>query len=147
MDGRFTAKGARTGRRVSAALLVAAMAVGSVVMWLVVPVGCLWGASQLYQSTTPNFGVYLGVLLAVVVSMALIGKLLGSLGRLHARVISEGAREARRQAPWMRSMRGERDTGQPTTVLDVVMLTSVAVALVLLALWFFLLAGSSMPSV
>jgi hypothetical protein len=145
MDGRFTAKGARAGRRVTAALLVAAMALGSVVMWLVVPVGCLWGASQLYQSTTPNFGVYLGVLLAVVVSMVLIGRLLGSLGRLHARVVSEGAREARRPAPWMRSMRGERESGRPTTVLDVVMLTSVATALVLLALWFFLLAGSSMP--
>lgn len=146
MDGRFTAKGARTGRRVTAALLVAAMALGSVTMWLVVPVGCLWGASQLYQSQTPNFGVYLGVLAAVVVSMVAIGKLLGALGRLHARVVSEGVTEARRTAPWLRSMRGERDAPQPTTVLDVVMLTSVAAALVLFGLWFFLLAGSSMPS-
>lgn len=146
MDGRFTAKGAHAGRRVTAGLLVGAMALGSVVMWLVVPVGCLWAAAQLYQSQTPNFGVYLGVLAAVVLSMVAIGKLLGTLGRLHARVVSEGVPETRRTAPWLRSMRGERDAGQPTTVLDVVMLASVATALVLFGLWFFLLAGSSMPS-
>jgi hypothetical protein len=147
MDGRYTAKGARAGRRLVAALLVALMGLGSVVMWLVVPVGCLWGAAQLYQSQTPNFGVYLGVLAAVVVMMVVIGKLLGSLGRLHARLVSEGVSQTRRPAPWMRSMRGERDAGAPTTVLDVVMLTSVSVALLLFGVWFFVFAGSSMPSV
>ena len=48
--------------------------------------------------------------------------------------------------PWNRSMRGERDAGHPRTVLDVVMVGSVAVALVLFVLWFFLFAGSSIPT-
>ena len=43
-------------------------------------------------------------------------------------------------------MRGERDRKRRRwKVLDVVMMISVAVALVLSAIWFFVFAGSSLP--
>jgi hypothetical protein len=43
-------------------------------------------------------------------------------------------------------MRGERDSGRQSTVLDVVMVWSVAFALLCLAVWFFVFAGSSLPT-
>lgn len=47
--------------------------------------------------------------------------------------------------PWHRSLRGEEDARQPRTVLDVVMVATVATALAAFAIWFFLFAGSSLP--
>jgi hypothetical protein len=46
----------------------------------------------------------------------------------------------------MKSLRGERDSGRPRTMLDVVMVWSVALAFVCFAIWFFAFAGSSLPS-
>ena len=43
-------------------------------------------------------------------------------------------------------MRGEDDSRPPRSVLDVVMVISVSIAVVLMAFWFFFLAGSSLPS-
>ncbi len=43
-------------------------------------------------------------------------------------------------------MRGERSSPRPATVLDVVMVSSVLVALLAIAVWFFAFAGSSLPS-
>jgi hypothetical protein len=42
-------------------------------------------------------------------------------------------------------MRGERGSGHQTTVLDVVMISSVAIAGTAFGVWFFLFAGSSLP--
>jgi hypothetical protein len=49
------------------------------------------------------------------------------------------------RAPWLKSMRGERDTPRPRSVLDVVMIASVTLALIAFAIWFFAFAGSSLP--
>jgi hypothetical protein len=43
-------------------------------------------------------------------------------------------------------MRGERGSGHPRTVLDVVMVFSVSLALLCFAVWFFVFAGSSLPT-
>ena len=50
------------------------------------------------------------------------------------------------EAPWMRSMRGERDSTRKRGVLDTVMIVSVGLALVGFGVWFFGFAGSSLPS-
>jgi hypothetical protein len=47
---------------------------------------------------------------------------------------------------WQRSLRGERHPVGPRSVLDVVMVCSVALALVAFCVWFFLFAGSSLPT-
>jgi hypothetical protein len=46
----------------------------------------------------------------------------------------------------MKSLRAERDSGRRRTILDVVMVWSVALALVCFAIWFFVFAGSSLPT-
>jgi len=88
-------------------------------------------------------GPYLVVLVGVVVSMIVIAKALSGLNRAYAR--ATGAATVRVRLPWNRSLRGERVSGRPTTVLDVVMVATVGGALIVFAAWFFLLAGSSLP--
>ena len=132
-------------RRLVQTLLIAVMAVGSIAMWLVIPVLWLWVASQLQTSTNPTLGPYLLVLFGIPLSMVLVGKLLGAADRFYARVRGD-ARHVKAQLPWQKSMRGERGSTRRRTVLDVVMVVSVGLALLCLGLWFFLLAGSSLPT-
>jgi hypothetical protein len=142
-----TASRPRVGphRHLAAWGLVLLMGIGSIAMWLVTPAFWLWVASRMTSSTQPSAGPYVLVLAGTVVTMIVIGKALGSLNRAHQRVI--GAEdERRRQATWMKSMRGERQTVErPQGVLEVVMLVSVALALAVLGVWFFAFAGSSLP--
>jgi hypothetical protein len=126
-------------------LLVALMAVGSVVMWLGVPLGLVYAASKIANSSNPSLGPYLLVLIGLPVGMAVVGKGLGALDRAHQRLTGVGD-EGPYRAPWTRSMRGERTSTRRGGILDRVMLVSVAVALLALAVWFFGFAGSSLPS-
>ena len=48
--------------------------------------------------------------------------------------------EVQIRAPWMRSMRDERDLHRPRTVLDVVMVLSVGTAVTLFGIWFMFFA-------
>ncbi|MES1193276.1 MAG: hypothetical protein ABUM26_03055 [Solirubrobacterales bacterium] len=124
--------------------LVIVMAVGSVVVWLVSPLVWLWIGSQMTDSTQPSLGPYLLVLVGMVATAVVIGKLLGMVNRAHMRVTGRIA-DKREHAKWNRSMRGERAPVNDRGVLEQVMAISVSFALVLFAIWFFLFAGSSLP--
>ena len=119
------------------------MAVGSVVMWLGVPLGLVYLASKLADSPEPSMGPYLLIILGLPVGMAAVAKGLGALNRAHIRVTGTEVDEYR--PGWTRSMRGERDVSRRGGVLDRVMIVSVGVAALLFAVWFFGFAGSSMP--
>ena len=124
--------------------LIALMAIGSVVMWIGVPVGLIYLASRLADSPNPSMGPYLVVLIGLPVGMMLVGKLLGTIDRYHGRVT--GLDDGRpQQAAWLTSMRGDRERKRRRSVLDSVMMISVAAALILSAVWFFGFAGSSLP--
>jgi hypothetical protein len=124
--------------------LIALMAIGSVVMWIGVPVGLIYLASRLADSSKPSMGPYVLILVGLVVGMMAVGKLLGALDRYHGRVtgLDDGKPE---QAAWMKSMRGDRERKRRRSVLDSVMIVSVGVALLLFGIWFFAFAGSSLP--
>jgi hypothetical protein len=127
----------------AAVMLVVLMAVGSVVMWLGVPVGLIYLASRLADSPEPSLGPYLLVLIGLPIGMAVIGKCLGALDRAHTRLT--GAQTDQYRPGWTKSLRGERQTTRRGGILDRVMIVSVGVALVLFAVWFFGFAGSSLP--
>ena len=127
-----------------ALFLVLLMAVGSIVMWIGVPLGLIYAASQLAGSSRPSAGPYVLILVGLPIGMAIVGKLLGVLDRAHGRLT--GRIEERRRASWLRSMRAERTSTARGGVLDKVMIVSVALALVAFAVWFFGFAGSSLPS-
>ena len=124
--------------------LIALMAIGSVVMWIGVPVGLIYLASRLADSSKPSMGPYVLILVGLVVGMMAVGKLLGALDRYHGRVtgLDDGKPQ---QAAWMKSMRGDRERKRRRSVLDSVMMISVGVALLLFGIWFFAFAGSSLP--
>ena len=119
------------------------MAIGSVVMWLGVPLGLIYAASKLADTPKPSMGPYLLVFIGLPIGMAVVGKGLGALNRAHIRVT--GAEVDEYRPGWTRSMRGERTVDRRSGVLDRVMIVSVAVAAVAFAVWFFGFAGSSMP--
>jgi hypothetical protein len=133
------------GRRLIAVLLIALMAIGSVLLWLGIPLGWLYLVSRLVKSSQPSMGPYILVLVGIPASMVIVGKLLSKLNRVYGDVMGTTP-TGRARTPWLRSMRGERDTGRPRTVLDVVMMWSVALALLCFAIWFFVFAGSSLPT-
>jgi hypothetical protein len=124
--------------------LIAVMAIGSVVMWIGVPVGLIYLASRLADSPKPSMGPYVLILVGLPVGMMIVGKALGVLDRYHGWLtgLDDGKPQ---QAAWMKSMRGDRERKRRRSVLDAVMMISVGVALAAAAVWFFAFAGSSLP--
>ena len=120
--------------------LIAAMALGSVGAWVVNPIVWLWITARL-QSTQPSMGPYLLTIAGITATAVGFGKGLAGLNRLYGRV--NGTEPTVHVImPWRRSLRGgrskkrETDGRLPVTVLDVVMVISVAIAVIALIVWF-----------
>lgn len=131
-------------KKPTALLLVIAMAVGSVFLWLGIPVLWIWGISQTVDTTQPQIGPYLAIIVGVPATMYVFGRFLYRMNQAYERVTGQTS-EVRVQLPWMRSMRGERTSGRRTTVLEFVMICSVGLCLLVFVVWFFFFAGSSLP--
>ncbi|GAC1437491.1 MAG: hypothetical protein NVSMB51_11610 [Solirubrobacteraceae bacterium] len=131
-------------RRTAAALLVAVMVLGGFVLWLGVPVLWLWVASQLASGTAPTIGPYLLVAFAIPISMVAMARLLRQVDLWHSRLINRDT-NVRVQMPWMKSLRGERETKRHTTVLDTIMLGTAICAVVAMGVWFLVAAGNPLP--
>ncbi len=134
---------ARRAGIITRAAIILFMAIGSVAMWLGVPIGLIYAVSKNVSSTQPSLGPYLIILFGVPIGMTVIGKGLGILDRYYGR--RTGTQEERRRAAWLQSMRGERrsSTEGRWKVLDVVMIWSVCVAGAAMGVWFLFFAGSS----
>jgi hypothetical protein len=129
----------------AAAFLILLMAVGSVVLWLGIPIGWLFLASRLVNTSQPTLGPYVLIIFGIPITMFLFGKLLFTLDRVFERVTGRKS-ETDFRPPWLRSMRGERTVNRRLTVLEGVMIVSVSLALLCFGAWFFLFAGSSLPT-
>jgi hypothetical protein len=123
--------------------LIALMAVGSIFLWIGIPVGWLWIGSQFQDSGQASFGLYLGVLAGIIVSMVIVGRFLWRLNGVYGRLA--GSEVVRVRMPWHRSLRGEQEGRAPRQVLDVVMVISVLSAGFVFMIWFLFFAGSSLP--
>src|SRR5829696_2910871 len=109
------------------AALILLMAIGSVILWIGSPLGWLWLASQMQKDSSENgFGPYAVVLFGIAVTAVVLAKLLQRLNRLYGAV--DGTDEPVRVVlPWHRGLRSENEGRAPRTVLDVVMVISVAI--------------------
>lgn len=134
----------RVGRGVSTRLaeyaLVTTIFLGSLVMWIGIPVGWLWLVTRLAERY-PD--VYAGALFGCPVTMVLFGLLLARLNALHLRIT--GGHPARSRTAWLKSLSGDRRAPRPRTVLDTSMVISVVLALLTLAVWYFFFAHSYTP--
>lgn len=119
--------------------LIALMAIGSVLMWIGAPVGWIYVAAQLSESSQVSMGAIVIILIGIPSTMFFIGKMLGRLNEKYGELTGT-TNEVQIRAPWMRSMRDERDLHRPRTVLDVVMVLSVGTAVTLFGIWFMFFA-------
>ncbi len=130
---------------VVAAGLVAVMVLGSMVLWLVVPVAWLWLASQIDKSIEASFRAYVVIAVGVPSTMLLLFALLRRLDLVHQRVTGS-AEHRRRIAPaWRRSLSEERNLLSETSALDIILVATAIAAFLALVVWFFFFAGSSLP--
>lgn len=129
----------------SALALVALMAVGSVTLWLGIPLFWVWLASQITKTSQPTLGPYLMVLVGIPVSMVVVGKLLAKLNHVYGQVTGTAPR-VRVQLPWLRSMRGERPHEQrhvgELSALEKILVVAVVIAIAAFEIWFFFYSGS-----
>jgi uncharacterized membrane protein YbhN (UPF0104 family) len=127
MSSRPAAHQMRRALRASqaAVLLVAMMFVGSLVLWIGVPVAWLWVGSRLQEHH--SMGTAIGAMMAgMVLSVSVLLAALGRLSRRHAEI------QARRGVP----------EGQ-MTALELVLVSSAVVAVIGFFVWFFGFSGSS----
>ena len=129
----------------AAIFLILVMAVGSVFLWLGIPFLWIWGISQTVDTTQPQIGPYMAIIVGVPLTMYVFGRFLYRTNQVYERVTGQTS-EVRVQLPWHRSMRGERETGRRTNVLEFVMICSVGLCLVVFVAWFLFFAGSSLPT-
>ena len=118
------------------AALAVVIVVGSLTMWLGIPLFWVWLISQL---TAEYPSIYMLALAACPVTMIVAGWVLYRVNRVYV-----GLQPPRADLPgvqrsaWLGSLSGERQPRrrQPT-LLDVSMVVSVVVALTVMAIWFF----------
>jgi hypothetical protein len=128
----------------AAAGLIVLMVLGSLMLWLAVPVAWLWVASHIDDSLEASFRAYAAVAIGVPTTMLIIFALLRRLDDAHQRLT--GAVETKKLAPaWRRSLSEERDLHAPTSALDIILAGTAIAAAIALAIWFFFFAGSSLP--
>ena len=110
-------------RRLLGALLILLMAVGSVLLWIGIPVGWLYLASQLVDSPQPSMGPYVLVLVGIPATMIAMGKVLAILDRdLRPRDRHRRRRASRRRGTARCAATARRRGAR--SVLDVVMVAA-----------------------
>jgi hypothetical protein len=132
-------------KKAAAVVLILAMSVAALLLWVGIPIGWLWIGSQLVSSSQPSMGPYAVVAIGIIASVVIDAMILSRLNRTYQRV-TETDGQVRLQLPWMKSMRGERDSGRATSVLDIILVGSVTLAGLSMLLWWVFLAGSPLPS-
>ena len=110
----------------SAFLMLVIMFVGSLVLWVGMPLLALFVGSRV-QSATDSIGVAMLAMAGVVIgSLVMLVPFLGWLNRKHMEI---------------RVARGRQDLG--SAALEGVVVVSATIAVVAFAIWFFFFAGSS----
>ena len=132
-------------KKAAAAFLIVAMSIAALFLWVGIPIGWLWIGSQLVSSSQPSMGPYAVVAIGIIASVVIDAMILSRLNRTYQRV-TETDGQVRLQLPWMKSMRGERESGRATSVLDIILVGSVTLAGLTMFLWWIFLAGSPLPS-
>jgi hypothetical protein len=131
-------------KKAAAAVLILAMSVAALFLWVGIPIGWLWIGSQLVSSSQPSMGPYAVVAIGIIASVVIDAMILSRLNRTYQRVTDTDG-QVRIQLPWLKSMRGERETPRQTSVLDIILVGSVTLAGLSMLLWWVFLAGSPLP--
>src|SRR5215218_4993507 len=133
------------GHALAAGLVFIAMLLAAFSLWTAIPLSWVYIASKLSETQFPSGGPYAVVAIGIVTSILIVAWLIGRLNDLYIRITGTN-RLSPMRAVWLKSM---RDSGGPqgsVTVVEAVLMSSVMLAALALTIWFFLLAGSPLPS-
>jgi hypothetical protein len=127
-----------------AGTLVIGMLVGCLSLWTANPIAWLWVASQIDAGGPPSMTAIMVVVIGVLITAAALAVLLAWLHRRYRQI--QGAPDTvTLRMPWLSAPSGQR-AGRPRevelTVLDVILISSVFLAVGLYEWWFFFHAGS-----
>jgi hypothetical protein len=132
--------GRSASRTILEGLLILAIFLGSLVMWIGLPVGWLWLVTRVVKG---NPEAYAAALFGCPVTMTVLGLLLARLNAYYLRL--SGGHPAQHRTAWLKSLSGERGARRSRTVLETSMTISVVLAIVAITIWFFFYAHSYMP--
>ncbi len=130
----------------AAGFVLTVMVLGAFSMWTVIPFGWIWVGSKLSHTQQPSGGPYMIVFFGIVCSIIAMAMVLSRLNRLYVRITGSAKLPDRYLPAWRRSLSDERETPQGMSVLEAVILASVLLAGLAMAVWFFIAAGSPLPS-
>ncbi len=128
--------------------LTIATLLASLNIWTGCPLLAVWVGSRF----VPDSGLSMGAIgIVIVVLAASVLSLAAALTWLSAKYDELTDRPAARQtSPWLRSMRGERETlakkRQGISAIERIVVLSVVAAVAAFEAWFFFFAGSSLPN-
>lgn len=137
--------GSSASRGFAASVVFAAMLLAALSLWTAIPLSWIYIGSKLATTQFPSQGPYAIVAIGILLSILLVAWLIGRLNALYVRITGTNRLSPMRPS-WLRSM---RDTPAPvgtTTVVEAVLVGSVLLAGLAFVTWFFLLAGSPLPS-
>jgi hypothetical protein len=141
---------ASSKHRLKRLALVAASALTSINIWTGAPLLAVWVGSQVQAaqdrlSMTALFAVVATLAVTVFALAWVLAWLNGRYDELTGRVPA-----AHQTSPWLRSMRGERESDirrkHGISAVERVVVISVVAAVLAFEVWFFFFAGSSLPN-
>ena len=134
----------RAGRGIAAGLVFVAMLLAAFSLWTAIPLSWVYIGSKLSETQFPSGGPYAVVAIGIFASIMIVAWLIGRLNNLYVRITGTN-RLAPIRPTWLKSMRDTAPVTNSVTVVEAVLMTSVMLAALALALWFFFLAGSPLP--
>ncbi|HEX2096729.1 MAG TPA: hypothetical protein VHF50_05110 [Solirubrobacterales bacterium] len=132
-------------RALTASFLFVVMLFAALALWTAIPLGWIYIGSKLADTQFPSQGPYAIVAVGTLVSIVFDAWLIGRLNDLYIRLTGTNRLAPMRPA-WLKSMRDSSAPVSSTTVVEAVLMGSVLLAAAVFVAWFFLLAGSPLPS-
>lgn len=132
-------------RGLAAGIVFVAMLLAALSLWTAIPLSWIYIGSKLSPTQFPSGGPYMIVAVGIVVSVLFVAWLIGRLNQLYVRITGTN-RLAPMRPGWLKSMRDTSPGPASVTVVEAVLMGSVLLAGCVFTLWFFLLAGSPLPS-
>ncbi len=122
-----------------------AMLLASLSLWTAIPLSWIYIGSKVSHTQFPSGGPYLVVAVGIIASVVIVAWLIARLNGLYVRITGTNRLTPMRPS-WLKSMRDTTPSAGTTTVVEAVLMGSVLLAALALTIWFFLLAGSPLPS-
>lgn len=135
----------KVSRNVAAGAVAGVMLLAALSLWSVIPLVWLWIGSQFANSQFPSIGPYLIVLFGAIGSILVVAWILGRLNEVYIR-LTGGRDVGPIRMGWMKSLRDSEKTGDPPSLIEVVIIGSVVIAFFAFIAWFFIAAGSPLPN-